>query len=367
MRARQVHLHPRHVDHGSALTRFGRTAPLGDLVPETVREAAHGGEPDALVVELRGDELPAGVDVADDVSLRHAHIVVVRGGRRVPADSDDRRAFEPRRRRRHDDDRDSLVLGRVGIGAASEPHVVGLVGATGEHLVAVDHPLIAVEDRPRAQRRQVGAGLRFRVADGEVDLAGEDPGQEERLLLVAAEAHDRGPDRVEGDERERRPGPLHLVEEDELVGRRPPLTAVLPGPPDPEPPVRSDLPDDVAEQRAALPRLPQLGPDLGRQQLREVLTQLLAQRLLLGGVLEEHRTSSKSTLGPWTSASSASSSRAGRAPIHARAVSNTRTCTSGCNVARRSSTWSPATARPAASGSPGSPRWARRWPTRCSP
>src|SRR4030095_6627959 len=201
----------------------------------------------------------------------------------------------------------------------------------------------AVEDGASPQRGQVGAGLGLRVADGEVDLTREDPAQGERLLLVTAEPHDRGADRVERDERERRPGPLHLVEEDELVGRRSSLTPVLPGPADPEPPVGAHLPEDVPAQRPPLPRLAQLGPDVGRQQLREVLAQLLAQRLLLGGVVEEHRTSSKSTLGPWTSASSASSSPAERAPTRAGAVSNTRTCTSGSNVARTSSTWSRAT------------------------
>ncbi len=56
---------------------------VGDLVPEPVREAADGGEPDALVVELGRDQLPPGVDVADDVALRDAHVVVVRGGGRV--------------------------------------------------------------------------------------------------------------------------------------------------------------------------------------------------------------------------------------------------------------------------------------------
>src|SRR5213079_3661287 len=162
------------------------------------------------------------------------------------------------------------------------------------------------------------AGLGLRVADGEVDLTGEDPGQEERLLLVAAEPHDRGADRVERHERERRPGPLHLVEEDELVGRRPPLTSVFLGPADPEPSVRPDLPDDVPEERAPLARLPQFGPDLGCQQLREVLTQLVAQRLLLGGVLEEHRTSSKSTLGPWTPASWASKRTDAGDPVRLR-------------------------------------------------
>src|SRR5262249_27915609 len=170
-------------------------------------------------------------------------------------------------------------------------------GAAGEHLVAVDHPLVAVEDRPRAQRREVGTRFGLRVADGEVDLAGEDAGEEERLLLVGAEPHDRRPDRVERHERERRPRPLHLVEEDELVGGRAPLTPVLGGPADPEPPVRAHPPHEVPERRGPLPRLSELGAHLGRQQPGEVFAQLLAQRLLLGGVLQQHRTSSKSTRG----------------------------------------------------------------------
>src|SRR3712207_7755317 len=46
-------------------------------------------------------------------------------------------------------------------------------------------------------RREVRARLRLRVADGDVQLALEDARQEVLLLLLAAVAHQRRPDRVQ--------------------------------------------------------------------------------------------------------------------------------------------------------------------------
>ena len=199
----------------------------------------------------------------------------------------------------HAQDRDALVLGHVGVGAHGQPDVVGLVGARGEDLGAVDDVLVAVAHGPRAQRRQVGARLGLGVADGEVELAGEDLGQEERLLLLGAEAHDRRPHRVDGDEGERGAGAPGLVEEDELVGGRPALSAELGRPPDAEPPVLADLAHDLAPGLAALAALGQPGPHLVGQQLGVVATQLGAQLLLFGALFEEHRgAASRAVRGP---------------------------------------------------------------------
>ena len=159
------------------------------------------------------------------------------------------------------------MLGHVGIGAHGQPDVVGLVGAAGEDLGPVDDVLVAVAHGPGAQRGQVGAGFGLGVADGEVQLAGQDLGQEERLLLVGAVAHDRRADGVDGDEGERRPGPPGLVEEDELVGGRPTLPAELGRPADAEPAVLADLAHDLAPGLAALAALGQSRPHLVGQQL----------------------------------------------------------------------------------------------------
>lgn len=78
------------------------------------------------------------------------------------------------------------MAGVRGSGAGGEPDVVGVVTAGGEDLLAVDHILVAVTDSGGAQRREIGAGFGLGVTDGEVDLTGEDRGQELLLLLVGA-------------------------------------------------------------------------------------------------------------------------------------------------------------------------------------
>ncbi len=117
VRVGELRLHPRHVDHLLAGVRAAGVrlaAPRLGVVVEAEREAGERGEADTLVVELVGDEPPAGVDVADDVAHRHADVVVVRGLGDDAADRHDRRRLEARRRRRDDDHRDALVLRGVG-------------------------------------------------------------------------------------------------------------------------------------------------------------------------------------------------------------------------------------------------------------
>jgi hypothetical protein len=148
--------------------------------------------------------------------------------------------------------------------------------------------MIAVAHRPRLQRRQIGAGPGLRVADAEVDLAAEDAGQEELLLLGGAEFHDARPDCVDGEHRHRRPGPHGLVEEDELLDLGAALPAVLRGPADAEPAVASHLAHDGTRRLAdALPLVHGIA-HLGRQQLGVVGAKLSAQRLLLGRVTDVH-------------------------------------------------------------------------------
>ena len=122
----------------------------------------------------------------------------------------------------HDEHGDALVLGRVGVGAGGQPDVVGAPGQRGVDLLSVDDVLVAVPHRPGLQRGQVGARLGLGVADAEVDVAGQDLGEEEVLLLLGPEVHDGRADRVDGQHGHRGPGPHGLVEEDVLLdGPRP--------------------------------------------------------------------------------------------------------------------------------------------------
>ena len=77
------------------------------------------------------------------------------------------------------------MLGHLGVGAGGQPDVVGVAGQRGVDLLPVDDVLVAVADGPGLQRGQVGARLGLGVADAEVDVAGQDLGQEEVLLLLA--------------------------------------------------------------------------------------------------------------------------------------------------------------------------------------
>src|SRR5438132_8301912 len=115
-----------------------------------------------------------------------------------------------------------------------------------------------------------------------------DLGQEELLLLLGAEVHDGGSDRVDGEHRHRRAGAHRLVEEDELLDGRPPLPAPLLGPADAEPAVLAHPADDPAHGLTDAVRVGELLLDLGRQQLGVVRAQLLTERFLVFGVADLH-------------------------------------------------------------------------------
>ena len=97
-----------------------------------------------------------------------------------------------------------------------------------------------------------------------------------------------GPDRVEGHEGKRRPGPLHLGEEDELVGGRPALAAVLLGPADAQPAVLAHPPDQGAEGLAALALAVEGPAHVVGEQLGEVGPKLRPEGQLLRSLLEVH-------------------------------------------------------------------------------
>ena len=60
---------------------------------------------------------------------------------------------------------DALVpLRVVGIGARRDDEPVAVVARGAERLLPVDHPLVTVEHRTRAQRREVGTGVRARCS-----------------------------------------------------------------------------------------------------------------------------------------------------------------------------------------------------------
>ncbi len=177
-------------------------------------------------------------------------------------------------------------FGRVRVGAAGQPEVVGVVRAGGERLLAVHDVFVAVPDRPGAQRGEVGAGLRLGVADREVDLPGQDPRQEEVLLLGAAVRQQGGRHGLQGDRGQRHVGAGRLVHEDLLLDRAEPAAAVLGREAEPEPAVAAQSRHEFAV-RGAVPFAPQLGALRGGQEPVEVRAQAGPQRVLLLSQVDE--------------------------------------------------------------------------------
>ena len=285
MHACQRDPHPLLVDDAPAVGKACLLGPAQDGLEVPVDHAG-GRERNPLVIELVRDHLPALVLLADERRRRHADVLVVRDVREAAAEQVDGRMLESRLVRVDEQDRDAFVLRRVGIGPAREPHPVGVVPARREHLLPVDDVLIAVAHRPGTQRGQVRAGGGLRVADREVQFAGEDAREEVRLLLVTPETHERGADRVERHQGHRDAGALGLVVEDELLGGGAALPAVLLRPADAEPPVGAHLADEVAVGVAAGLGTGEGGAARWRHQLLEVVAQLVLQLALLAGQVD---------------------------------------------------------------------------------
>ena len=175
------------------------------------------------------------------------------------------------------------MLGHIRIGAGGQPDVVGVTRQAGVDLGAVDHVLVTVTHGPRGERGQVGARVRLGVADTEVDLSGQDLGEEELLLLLRAEVHDGRAHRVDRQHRHRSAAAHRLVEEDELFNGRTALPTPFGGPADAEPAVAGHLLDHLAHRGADTARVRELFLELRGQKILVVGTQLALESLLLLG------------------------------------------------------------------------------------
>jgi hypothetical protein len=89
---------------------------------------------------------------------------------------------------------DARVLGGIGVGAGQQEDVVGELGLGGPHLLAVDHPLVAVEFGPGLERGQVAAGVGLGEPLAPGDGPVEDAGDELLLLLLGGPLQDGGAD-----------------------------------------------------------------------------------------------------------------------------------------------------------------------------
>ena len=80
------------------------------------------------------------------------------------------------------------MLGDVGVGAYEGEDEVGVVGAGGPHLLAVDHEVVAVELGPGAEAGEVGAGVGLGHAERGGDVAPQQRDGPLLLLLLGAES-----------------------------------------------------------------------------------------------------------------------------------------------------------------------------------
>ena len=252
-------------------------------------------ERDPLEGELSHGDLPALVDLVEDVLLRGRRVVEVDLVELALVgdltDALGRHTFLVH----VDDEGGDAVMFRPRIVGASE-HVtpVGLVGVGGPDLLAVDAELIALVDRLALEAREVGTDVGFGVADTPEFLAVQDLRQVAFLLCFGAEPLDRRADEVDADlavlGRRVHPGLLLLV--DQLLHQARVATAVLLGPVDRCPTALVEFPLPLAEELFALVLVVRqvaiaLDPAVG-EVLLVPLPDLAAERLLLVSVVEVH-------------------------------------------------------------------------------
>ena len=129
------------------------------------------------------------------------------------------------------------MLGGVGIGAGDQHAPLRVLGEGRPDLLPADHPFVAVLDRARLQRGEVGAGLGLGEALAPDLLAGQDRLQVALLLLLGAVGdHDRAAHRqAEHVGGARRLLAGRLADEDRLLDHRRAAAAVLLRPGDPGP------------------------------------------------------------------------------------------------------------------------------------
>ena len=142
--------------------------------PHLQREA----QPGALVHQRRQRDLPAVADAADDVRvgdprLLDEELVELR----LAGDLAQRADLDGLLLHVHQEVGQALVLGGLAVGARDEHAPLRVLGAAGPDLLAGDDPVVAVLDRARLERREVGAGVGLGEALAPDLLGREDRGR----------------------------------------------------------------------------------------------------------------------------------------------------------------------------------------------
>ncbi len=257
--------------------RPGARRPLDGELPDPI--GLRQREAPALEGQRHRHDVPSAVDLADAERVGHAHAGVEGCVRAFAAHRVHRVDLDPRCVERHQEHREALVLGELGIGPGQQEHVGGFVGQGGEHLLAVDHPFVAVAHRTRLGRGDVGAGVGLGVPEGEDDVPGQRRRYETLLLLVGPDGadgagdHDGLTETVGGDA-----GEAQLVAHRGHLHGVAALTAVLLGPRRRDPALRAqrsvELP--VVRRPGVVGALDHLGTEVLAQELAHLLAERVA-------------------------------------------------------------------------------------------
>ena len=245
----------------------------------------------ALVSEQELGVGPAAILLADEVFDRHAHV--------LEPDLVDLSCAVEQRDRAHRDARalhvdqqeaDAGLRLRLGVGAHQTEDPIGVVPQGIPGLLAVDHVVIALAHRPRAQRGKIRARPRLRVPLAPPSLARADRRQEPALLSGAAEGDQHRRDHLHAERQDaRRIRHRRFLFEYVLLHGIPGGAAELPGPRHRAPTaiVQASLPAQVLgtlERHAAA----HLVAKVLRKMLAQEGAHFLAERALLPGELEMH-------------------------------------------------------------------------------
>ena len=166
------------------LGEFGKAGDLGRVVaPAGTAALEHQG---------RDRDLPALIELADQVFLRH-HDVLEKHLVEMPVTVEQDQRAHGDARRLHVDEQiaDPVMLGRVGIGAHQQKAPIGEMRARGPHLLPVDDEMVAAIDGARPEAGEVAARAGFGKALAPALLAGKDARQMALFLRLGA-ALDQG-------------------------------------------------------------------------------------------------------------------------------------------------------------------------------
>ncbi len=184
------------------------------------------------------------------------------------------------------------MLGCFWISPGEQEDVVGELRLGRPHLLALDHPFVAVEIGTCLERRQVASGVGFGEPLAPRDRAVEDLGDELSLLFLGSplqdgRAHEGVPEEVRPHGRHRTG---EFLVEDDLLDERETLASVFLGPRGTDPSPLAQLSGPIGVERLALgTREPESGlePTLGEVVLQPA-PDLLAQGLCLRRVRQVH-------------------------------------------------------------------------------